>query len=206
MVSRAHVLYRHTLCSLITFRLCQLPRASRQTIWSKSSYSTSTNAPPSTLLSRLRDDLKTAMRARDKPRLTVLRAILADITNSSKTAAPVNDDLALLALIKKKMGTTRQSIQEFYEADRKDLVAKEEEELNILEGYAGDIKVMTEHEVRAVVQKVVDELSASGHKVNIGEVMKACTRPDGAFEGHMVEKSLIAKVVKEVVETKTSSK
>src|ERR1051326_7942459 len=50
-------------------------------------------------LSRLREDLKTAMRAKDAARLSVLRAVLANITNASKTNAPVKDDLALLALL-----------------------------------------------------------------------------------------------------------
>jgi uncharacterized protein YqeY len=146
------------------------------------------------------------MRARDKPRLSVLRAILADITNSSKTSSPIKDDLSLLVLLKKQMGPIRQSIQEFYEADRKELVAIEEAQLKVLEEYAGNIKVMNEHEVRATVEKQVGELMSGGHRINVGEVMKKCVGPGGAFEGRMVEKSLIAKVVKEVFDAKTSSK
>jgi uncharacterized protein YqeY len=145
------------------------------------------------------------MRARDTARLSVLRAVLADITNLSKTSTPVKDDLALLVLFKKRMSTVRQSIQEFYEADRKDLVAKEEEQLKVLEDYAGNIKVLSQHEVRSIVESQVDELQASGKVASLSDVMKKCVGPGGAFEGKMVEKSIVASTVKEVLETKNAS-
>lgn len=172
-------------------------------------YSTATPSQASaspTLLSRLRDDLKTAMRARDTPRLNVLRAVLADITNLSKTPNPVTDDLALLALLKKRMSSIRQSIQEFYEADRKDLVVKEEEQLKVLENYAGEIPVLSQHEVRSIVEAQIDELQASGKVASLSDVMRKCTGPGGAFAGQMVEKSTVASVVKETLATKNSSK
>jgi uncharacterized protein YqeY len=180
-------------------------RPQRLSASSRALYSTSTDSPPPSLLPRLRDELKTAMRARDTPRLNVLRAVLADITNLSKTNTPVKDDLALLALLKKRMGSVRQSIQEFYEADRKELVAKEEEQLKVLEDYASNIQVLSQHEVRAVVEAQVDELQANGKTATLSEVMKKCTGPGGAFEGQMVEKSLVASTVKEVLATKNST-
>ena len=57
-------------------------------------------APP--LLLKLRSDLKTAMKAKDTPRLNVLRALLADVTNSAKTSNPIKTDMQLLSLLRKR--------------------------------------------------------------------------------------------------------
>src|SRR3954471_6261859 len=77
-------------------------------------YSTpSTEAPASPLLSKLRTDLKSAMRAKDTARLSVLRSLLADITNASKTSSPITNDVALLALLRKRISASQTATDEF---------------------------------------------------------------------------------------------
>jgi uncharacterized protein YqeY len=151
------------------------------------------------MLSRLRDDLKTAMRAKDTVRLGVLRAILADITNASKTSSPITDDLSLLSVLKKKMSQTQTSIEEFYQADRKDLVAKEQGQLDVLQEYVGCVKVMGREEVREVVRGTVEQIRSDGRKIALGDVMKRVTGPGGKLEGRMVEKSTVVSVIKEEI-------
>ena len=102
------------------------------------------------------EDLKTAMRAKATARLGVLRALLAEITNASKTSSPISDDLSLLALIKKKTGQSQGAIEEFEKAGRQDLVEKERSQKEILEEYAGDVKVMSREEVTEVVNSVIE--------------------------------------------------
>jgi uncharacterized protein len=157
------------------------------------------SSPPSTLLSRLSKEVLAALRAKDKTRLSALRSLLADVTNSSKTASPIKDDLTLLVAIRKRIASTKQSIQQFGEAGRPELVASEEESLRVLEEYAGKVKTMSAEEVREQILHIVAGLRESGDKLHIGEVMKACLKPGGVFEGRMVEKSLVAKTVTEVV-------
>jgi uncharacterized protein YqeY len=144
------------------------------------------------------------MVARDKPRLTVLRAILADITNSSKTSTPITDDVRLLALLKKRVAATRQSLEQFYEADRKDLVAGEEEQLRILEEYTGTIKTMGDEEIHSELVTLVARLckEKGGEDLTTAEVMKKSSAPGGPFEGKTVSKGDIARVAKQILQPK----
>ena len=159
----------------------------------------STSSPPSPLLSRLREDLKSAMRARDTPKLNVVRGILADITNSSKTASPVKDDLALLALLRKRITAAKQAAQQAEEVGRPDLVDKEAEQMGILEQYAGNVKTISDEEIQQSITRIVEQLQKEGKEVVTGNILKKCFGPGGAFEGRMVEKQTVARLVKEAV-------
>jgi uncharacterized protein len=154
---------------------------------------------PSPLLSRLRDDLKSAMRARDTPRLNVLRGVLADITNSSKTHSPVNDDLTLLALLRKRISNTKQAIDQADEVGRPDLRDKEKEQLDILEGYAGNIKTMGDDEIQETVKDILNHLKDNNTEATLSNIMKKCFGPAGAFEGRMVEKQAVVRIIKAIV-------
>jgi uncharacterized protein YqeY len=136
--------------------------------------------------------------------LSVLRGVLADITNSTKTATPINDDLALLSLLKKRISVSKGSIQEFLENDRKDLVTKEQEQLSVLEEYAGDVKTMGEEELLKVVTEVIESLQHGGKKLTVGDAMKRIIGPGSALDGQMVEKAVVARIVKQVLAEKTS--
>jgi uncharacterized protein len=157
----------------------------------------STSSAPSPLLSRLREDLKSAMRARDTPRLNVLRGVLADITNSSKTNAPIKDDLALLILLRKRIAATKQAVRQADDVGRSDLVTKEEEQMVILEDYAGNIKTMSDDEIRQIISGIVEQVQKEGNELVTSNIMKKCFGPDGAFEGRMVERQAVARLVKE---------
>jgi uncharacterized protein len=163
------------------------------------------SGPASPLLSRLRIDLKTAMRARDTARLSVLRGVLADITNSTKTATPIKDDIALLALLRKRISTSKHSIQEFSQADRKELVTNEEEQLGVLEEYAGEVKTIREDDIRIAIAEVVGNLRSDGKQLTVGDVMKRTMGPSGALHSKIVEKSVVARIAKEVLAEKTST-
>jgi len=167
-------------------------------------YSTSTGATPSPILSKLREDLKTSMRARDAPRLSVLRTLLADITNSTKTSSPIQDDLALLSLLKKRIASSKAAIEEFYQADRKDLVTKEQEQVEILEGYASGVKTLDVEEVRSAVKSVMDSIRSDGRTLAMGDVLKRTLGPGGALEGRPIQKGEVARIVKEEMSTGAS--
>jgi uncharacterized protein YqeY len=160
-------------------------------------YSTSTDAPPAPVLAKLRTDLKSAMRARDTQRLNVLRAILAEVTNSNKTTSPINNDMALLSLLKKRIGSSKSAVEDFYKANRKDLVDKEMEQVDILQEYASDVKVVDVNEVRSSVKNVIDGIRSESKKPSIGDVLKKTIGPGGVLEGAMVDKSELARIVKE---------
>jgi uncharacterized protein YqeY len=104
------------------------------------------------------------MRAKDQTQLTVLRLLLADITNASKTPTPPKDDLDILQIINKARTRTRTSVDEFREAGRADLVEKEEAQLGLLDEYAALVDTVDADEIRAVAEKVVERLEGEGKK------------------------------------------
>ena len=128
------------------------------------------DAPASPILSRLRNDLKTAMRAKDTPRLNVLRALLAEITNASKTAKPIENDATLYLLLNKQIASSEKAVEEFASAKRDDLVQKETLQMDVLKGYKHEIPTVTQDDMDKVINSVVDELKAAG-KVQVGPAM-----------------------------------
>jgi uncharacterized protein YqeY len=152
---------------------------------------------------KLRSDLKTAMKARDTARLTVLRATLAAITNASKTASPIQTDARLVALLRKQVAASRDAAEEAKGVGRDDLVAKEEGEIKVLEEYINDssVRLMGQDELRIVVQKVLAELKEKGipAKALLGEAMKILKAKDGPLDGQEVAGDDLIKTVKELL-------
>lgn len=140
------------------------------------------------------------MKEKDKARLNVLRAILADVTNSAKTPNPIKTDMQLLSLLRKRSSAAKAASQEFKGAGREDLVEKEEEQAVIMEEYASGVETMSENDIRTAVTKVVEEAKAKAMeaKVNMGEIIKKVLGPGGSLEGKNVDKSQVARIVKEL--------
>ena len=136
------------------------------------------------------------MRAKDKPRLTVLRALLAEITNASKTTKPVSTDAALYSLLSKQIKASQAAVQEFEAAKRQDLVDKEQGQLDILEGYLGQIEVVGEEEIRNLVR---EEVGGAKGDVKAGQVI-------GRVMGKIKSRAVDSEVVKRVVEEEVAQK
>ncbi|KAK4548387.1 hypothetical protein LTR36_010258 [Oleoguttula mirabilis] len=160
--------------------------------------STTLPAPP--MLLKLRTDLKTAMKAKDASRLSVLRALLAEVTNSAKTSTPIKTDMQLLSILRKRAAAAKTARAEFESAGRQDLVEQEDKQAAIIEEYAGGVETTSESDIRDAVSKVVGEVkAAAAGKVNMGDVLKKLLAPGGSLDGKPVEKSQVAKAVKEVL-------
>jgi len=172
--------------------------AHRAAMLRRAAYSTSTNGPPSTLLSSLRQHLKTAMRERDKDRLAVLKSVLADITNSSKTLSPIDNDLALLNLLKKRISTSEQSIAQFNAASRPDLAQAEQNQVDILQQYAATVQTMDDAQIKDIINAHIDSLKATRAVIAQGDLLKACLSKGGLFDGMMVDRNQVAKIANQV--------
>ncbi|KAL6233288.1 hypothetical protein BDW75DRAFT_215612 [Aspergillus navahoensis] len=157
----------------------------------------SPSLPP--LLATLKADLKTAMRAKDTDRLNVIRALISETNNSQKTSSPIQTDLQLLALIRKRAAASRDSMQQFVDANRPDLKEKEEKAQAILDEYGNQVQTMGAQEIRQIVSEQVAKMKAAGAKVEIGLVLKSLFAPGGALEGKPAERSEVAKIAKEAV-------
>ena len=131
-------------------------------------------APPSETLMSLKEtiteDMKTAMRAKDAPRLLTIRGLLAAIKQREVDDRVVLDDAAVIAIVDKLVKQRKDSITQFTAGNRQDLVDKESAELAVLEGYLP--QRLGAEQIAAEVAKVVAGLGASG-PADMGKVMGA---------------------------------
>lgn len=147
-----------------------------------------------TLVEQISRDITEAMKARDSGRLSALRMLKAALMNSEVAKGRALEEgesqQVLTSLIKQR----RDSIEQFKNGGRQDLVDKESAELVILERYAPPAASV--EEVEAAVQAAITETSASGPK-DMGRVMKAVMST-------LAGKSADGKVVNELVRKKLS--
>ena len=133
------------------------------------------------------------------PRLNVLRALISETNNSVKTASPIQTDLQLLSLIRKRASAAQQAAQQFAEAGRPDLKENEDTQVTILEEYAGQVETMSQDDIKAIVAQEISKLKEAGNKVEIGSLLKALFAPGGAMDGKPAERSEVAKIAKSAV-------
>ena len=123
-----------------------------------------------TLKDRITEDMKTAMRAKDAPRLLTIRGLLAACKQREVDERIVLDDAAVVAIVDKLIKQRKDSIAQFAAANRTDLVDKEAAELLVLEGYLP--QRLSADQIDAEVAAIVAELGASGPG-DMGKVMGA---------------------------------
>jgi uncharacterized protein YqeY len=122
------------------------------------------------LKDRITEDMKTAMRAKDAPRLLTIRGLLAALKQREVDERIVLDDPAVVAIVDKLVKQRKDSITQFAAGNRPDLVEKESAELQVLEGYLP--QRLGAEEIAAEVAKVVAEIGASG-PADMGKTMAA---------------------------------
>lgn len=170
---------------------CQscLLRLSRNTL----RYSTTDAAPP--LLTKMKQDMKAAMRAKDTARLNVLRSIISETNQLASGPTPVKSDLQILAMLKKRKAASLNAVQEAEQANRSDLKEKQEKEIGVLDEYAGSVELVSVAELKEAVKSVIAKLGEAGKQQ--GRVMKELLQPGGVLDGKPVDKAQLAGVVKE---------
>lgn len=139
------------------------------------------------LKEKINNDLKEAMKAGDKARLNTVRSIRALILEFEKSGAnkelTPEDEVKLLTSAAKKR---KDSIEQFRNAGRMDLVEQEEAELKVLLEYLP--KQLTEEEIKTEVEKIIQETGAKG-KEDFSKVMTAAMKAlKGKADGNLVRK------------------
>lgn len=104
----------------------------------------------------------------------------------------------MLALLRKSANASRAASEEFKAAGREDLVEKEEQQLKVLEEYAGGVETVGEDEIRNTVKELVNSMKTEGVNMQMGDVLKRVFAP-GVLGGKNVEKGEVAKIVKEIM-------
>ena len=141
-------------------------------------------AAGSALKQKLTDDLKQAMRDRDKLKLSVIRLVMAAIKNAEIVKQTTLDDADILGIIAKEARQRRESIEAFRQGNRQDLVVQEEAELIVLQGYLPE--QISREEIIAEARRVIEEVGAQGPG-DKGKVMpKLITQLKGRADGREI--------------------
>ncbi len=120
------------------------------------------------LKQQLTEDIKKAMKDQEKERLGTLRLISAAIKQKEVDERVELDDTQVLAVLDKLARQHRDSIDQYEQAGRADLVSKEQSELAVVESYLPE--QLSEDEVRNIVQSAIEKTGAESMK-DMGKVM-----------------------------------
>lgn len=149
------------------------------------------------LKDQLEADLKVAMRARDQRRLSAIRMLRAAITNfeiartdrkNPQFGQPITEE-DLVGVLRKELNQRREALQFAQQANRPELVEKEQTELAALEQYMP--RQLSREEIRAEVEPLVAEHGRDFRKV----MPLAAGKLRGRAEGRLVNE-----VVKELTQ------
>ena len=143
------------------------------------------------ILERIQQDLKEAMKAKDSTHLATVRSILAAFKNAqvAGTGEPTESDY--MALVKKQAKQRKESITQFEAAGREDLASKEREELQIIEAYLPTL--LSAEEITHIITQRKAELGIQ-ERSDMGKLMGALMKElkdtaDGGLVKQLTEAS-----------------
>jgi uncharacterized protein YqeY len=119
---------------------------------------------------KIGSDITAAMKAKDAPRLSALRMLKAAVMNKGVEKGRDLDDAEILLVVASLVKQRRDSIEQFQQAGRTDLVEKESGEIAVLETYLPP--AASAEEIEAAVAAAIADTGAASLK-DIGKVMKA---------------------------------
>ncbi|MGD2138431.1 MAG: GatB/YqeY domain-containing protein [Gammaproteobacteria bacterium] len=111
------------------------------------------------LKDRIQQDVKDAMRARDRERLATIRLITAAIKQREVDERIELDDTQVTAVLDKMAKQRRESIAQFEKAGRDDLIARETAELEIINTYLPE--PLSESELQALIDEAMAQTGAA---------------------------------------------
>jgi len=120
------------------------------------------------LKERIQQDIKEAMRAKDKQRLGAIRLITAAIKQREVDERIELDDTQVIAVLDKMAKQRRESISQFEKASRDDLIAQENFELELIQSYLPE--QLGEDEINALIGDALQSTGAASIK-DMGKVM-----------------------------------
>ncbi|BCB25586.1 aspartyl-tRNA amidotransferase subunit B [Sulfurimicrobium lacus] len=138
---------------------------------------------------RITEDMKSAMRAKDAPRLGAIRLLQAAIKQREVDERIELDDAQVVAVIEKMLKQRRDSISQYEAAKRNDLADVEKFEVTVLQAYMP--QALSDAEVEQLVVEAIATSGAAGVK-DMGKVM-AAVKPQVAGRADMGKVSALIK-------------
>lgn len=102
----------------------------------------------------------------------------------------------MLQIIRKRVKSSEAAVREFQTAKRDDLKDREVAQIAVLEAYISNSESMGEDDIKKAIQDVIYKMRSEEKTVNQGSVMKYMVGPGGTLEDRMVDKQVVAKLVK----------
>ena len=145
-----------------------------------------------TLKEKLMEDLKSAMRSKEKRRKDTITMLRAAVKQREVDERKEMADDEILALIGKQVKQKRESIKDFQKAERVDLVEQAQEEIDILLAYLPE--QLTEEEIDELVREAIEQTGATSMR-DMGRIMgivmpKVKGRADGSLISQSAKKLL----------------
>ena len=122
------------------------------------------------LKARIQEDVKQAMRAHERERLAALRLLTAAVKQKEVDERIEADDTQVLAVLDKMAKQRRESLDQFQQAGRDDLAAKEQYELDLIQAYLPE--PLSEQELSDLIRSTIAEVGATSIR-DMGSVMNA---------------------------------
>lgn len=140
------------------------------------------------LKTKLYEDMKNAMKARDAQRLETIRYIISVIKNVEIDHGEQTED-ELVTIIRKQVKQMREAIDQFKQGNREDLVESESTKVAILEGYLP--KQLDEAQIETMVKNLIGTIENPSFATVMPQAMKAL--------GGQAEGKLVAEVVRKLL-------
>lgn len=107
--------------------------------------------------------------------------------------------MQVLSLLRKRSAAGRLASAEFAAANRQDLKTKEDEQVGLLEGYAGGVEMVEEEEVRRTAEEMMHSMDTEGVKVDKGSLIRRLVGEGGALTDKAVDRGMVSRVVQDVL-------
>lgn len=120
------------------------------------------------LKSQLSEDMKAAMRAGEKIRLSTIRLLNAEIKNAEIDKGEELSDDEVIGLVQRQIKRRREASEQYRKGGREELALKEEAEAAILEEYLP--AQLSDDELSAIIREAVSQMGATSKK-EMGKVM-----------------------------------
>ena len=121
---------------------------------------------------RILEDLKTAMKSKDKETLSVIRMVKGAIGLEEINKKRCLNDDEIISIISKQIKTRKESIEEFKKGNREDLINQTESEIKILEKYLPE--QLSEEEVMQIIDAAFEKIKPESMK-DMGKIMGEIT-------------------------------
>lgn len=148
-------------------------------------------------VSLLKTDLKTAMKEKNALKKDTVKGLLSLIKNKEiDTKESQHTEFLLYELFSKAISQRRDSIKEYTELKRPELAQKEQDEIEVIQGYLKQLPVASEEEVQAKVTELLEKLNAKDLKLN--QIFKQVPWDTVKNEWKASESSVRAAIVKQM--------